>query len=27
MATTVGGTLRPASLALWLRPNTSEPSR
>jgi hypothetical protein len=27
LATTVGGTLRPASLALWLRPNTSEPSR
>ena len=27
LATTVDGTLRPASLTVWLRPNTSEPSR
>jgi hypothetical protein len=27
LTTTVDGTLRPASLAVWLRPNTSEPSR
>jgi hypothetical protein len=27
LATTVDGTLRPVSLAVWLRPTTSEPSR